>query len=156
VPDAGASPIFDAAIPIDADLNASYLCDKRDGLDVFCLPPGGTHLTRGTIVYGAGFPDGLPALGLGAPLLGYIPVSAPFTCVAKGGTRAISDHNVADGKICEAIYENRVTSEVRGTASYVVTAAANAPEADTLFGLNANTGARWEEPNFYLRVRIPQ
>jgi hypothetical protein len=132
--------------------DGSTACGEKDGLEVFCVAPGGSHRTSGTIVYGAGFPDGLPALGIGAPKLGYIPVSYPFVCQAKGGAGAISDHNVADGKICEAIFENTVSAEVSGKVDYVITAGVDAGTGDYLFGLTTNVGARFLEPNFWIRI----
>ena len=124
-----------------------------NGLPAICIAPGRTYAVNGTIRYNPGWPSGLPALGLGAPKLGYIPIGYPFTCSAVGGTNSIAVSNTASGKICESIFTNANTATITGTASYTIAADANAPTGDYLFGLTTNTGATAVEPDFYIRVQ---
>ncbi len=142
-------PPSDAAAPVDSGVVAA--CDQKDGLAVYCMTPGGTYRTGGTIAYGPGFPEGLPALGLGAPGLGYVPATYPFTCEAKGMRFATSEQNVV-GKICEAIFENMIVENVQGSAVYTVTAAPDAGPGDYPFGFQTNVGATALTPSFWLRV----
>lgn len=122
-----------------------------DGLQIICVNASGSHTAQGTINYGSGFPTGLPAMGMGAPNLGYIPISYPFTCAATDGTLSVSVNNTAGGKICEVIFNNAIPGT--GDATYTITADANAPKGDYIFGLNANAGATVAEPSFYIRVQ---
>jgi hypothetical protein len=150
----GTAPKSEGGIVIvDGGDGGALRCAVKDGLDVYCLAPGQSFSTVGTITYGPGFPAGLPAMGIGKPGLGYIPADYPMTCVATPGTRGLSPpNNTAGGKICEVKFDNTNTGTVTGTASYVVTIPASTPLADYSFGLVASAGTTISEPAFYLRV----
>lgn len=132
--DGGATPIEDSGGPPPSDSGGVVVvvdggdgggvlrCAVKDGLNVYCLAPGQSFSTVGTLTYGPGFPAGLPAMGIGKPGLGYIPGDYPMTCIATPGMRGLSPaNNTAGGKICEVKFDNTNTGTATGTASYVVT-----------------------------------
>ncbi|MBS2020229.1 MAG: hypothetical protein JST00_45640 [Deltaproteobacteria bacterium] len=158
--DAGATPKPDAGgtsegglVVVDGGDGGLLRCDVKDGLDVYCLAPGQSFTTKGTITYGPGFPSGLPAMGLGKPGVGYLPADYPMTCTASPGARGLAPpNNSGGGKICEVRFDNTNTATATGTASYVVSIPPSAPLADYAFGLVATNGTTVTEPAFYLRV----
>jgi hypothetical protein len=138
---------------------ATIGCHEEAGIQVCNVQPGGNFTVAGTAHYGAGFPTILPALGLGAPRLGYIPPGFPFTCTAAGGERAVGTGNSllpgVDGRICEINFDNKNFTSATGTATYTVFAAGNAEPSDTLlydFGLNCNYGCTWDQADFKVRI----
>jgi hypothetical protein len=123
------------------------------GLDVFCIAPGGMHVVEAGLSYGPGFADGLPAMGAGQPMLGYIQATVPFTCTALAGDYGISVSNTGGGKICEVIFENDVPGTVTGTGSYTLIADGSAMPGDHLFSFTASSGATVLTADFYMRVQ---
>jgi hypothetical protein len=128
-------------------------CDQLMGLDVFCIPPGGSHVAQAAVSYGTGFPQGLPAMGAGQPGLGYIQQTEPFTCIAQAGDHGVATNNTAGGRICEVIFDNNVASTVTGTGTYTIIADSAASPGDYAFGFTSNSGTTVLTPNFYIRVR---
>lgn len=131
----------------------AYDCGSKDGASVICIRPGATFTTPGTLTYGPGFASPLPAMGFGRKAVGYILASDPFTCVATPGLYAKSPaNNGAGGKICEVSFDNTRPGQTTGTATYAVTAAADAGPGDYEVGLTATAGTTILEPAFVLRV----
>jgi hypothetical protein len=143
----------DAAPPTsgNARVDEAWPCDKIDDKTVYCLTSHVTFTAKGTLHYLPGMPDGLPAMGIGAPKLGYIPEASPFTCLATRGANGVKEDNTASGKICEVIFDHAVTQATTGTATFTIVADPGA-SGTYPFGLNANAGTTWDEPDFYLRV----
>jgi len=130
-------------------------CDMLDGLAVVCVAPGGAVVVPGTLSYPPGFPDGLPAMGLGAPMLGYLPESYPLACTPIGCDLAIGDGNSegSGGAICEIAFDNTLDDVAIGSAAYVVTVDADAAPGDYRLSLLANAGATPQTPDVWLRVQ---
>ena len=149
----GAGGVAGAAGQGGAGGSSGGPCDQLNGLDVFCIAPGGMHMMQAAVSYGMGFPQGLPAMGAGQPGLGYIQTTVPFTCVAQAGDYGVATNNTAGGRICEVIFDNNVPGVVTGTGTYTIIADSTASPSDYLFGFTANSGTTVLTPNFYLRVR---
>ncbi|MDO8558422.1 MAG: hypothetical protein Q7S09_04535 [bacterium] len=127
-------------------------CGSLSGLNVICLNRGDSYILDGTIVYGAG-PAEPPKMSIGAAGLGYIPMSYPFGCNAKGEQNSIGVRNIADDKICEVLFANTNTETISGIGVYTITANADAPEGDYPFGLVSSSGSTVAEPDFYVRIQ---
>jgi len=127
-------------------------CGDIDGEAVYCIGRGDRIEATGTIAYGAGFTGQLPAMGMGPPGVGYIPVNVPFTCVATAGDRGKPPNNGPTGKTCEVSFDNTNTQTVIGTAKYTLRADDNAGNGTYRFGLTSNAGTSIVEPPFYLKI----
>lgn len=129
---------------------------QQEGIDIVCnVPVGGTLDVVAGASYPAGFPSGLPAMGLGAPNLGYIPVDWPFTCTAAGLDRAVGMGNSGAGeKICEVNFDNTNTSAAMGRASYRLKASSTLQAGPQLyqFGFTCNYGCTVLHPGFKVRI----
>ena len=145
-PDDAPTPYVDSGV---------WTCGSKDGLNVVCIRPGATFTTSGTLTYGPGFSGPLPAMGFGKRQLGYLPSNDPFTCVATPGLYAVSANNTAGGKICEVSFDNTRSGQTTGTATYAVTAYADAGAGDFDVGLTATSGTTILESAFFFRVVPP-
>lgn len=129
-------------------------CDQLDGLAVYCVAPGGSLMVPGAVSYDVGFPEGLPALGVGAPGLGYILESTPITCEPLGCDHAtgLGNSPLAPGKICEVAFDHDVAGPTIGTGVYTITVGDDAPAGDYAMGYVTNVGAVALDPDFWIRV----
>ena len=129
---------------------------QLEGAEIVCnLPPGGTLDVVSSASYPPGFPQGLPAMGLGAPNLGYIPVDWPFTCEAQGLDLAVGSGNSgAGGKICEVNFDHTLQWVAQGRAAYRLRADASLQPGPQLyqFGFTCNTGCTPLHPGFKVRI----
>jgi hypothetical protein len=128
----------------------------QEGVETVCnMPVGGTLDVVAAASYPPGFPSGLPAMGLGAPNLGYIPVDWPFTCTASGLDRAVGMGNSGvGGKICEVNFDNTNTSAAMGRSSYRLKADPTLQPGPQLyqFGFTCNYGCSVLHPGFKVRI----
>jgi hypothetical protein len=139
---------------------ASYVipipCDTRDGLSVYCLPPGGSMVMRGEVDYPAR--SSIVALGVGSVTqdgfnLGYFSTNDPFTCQPTGCMNATGYGNSGvGGAICEVTFDLTLPTDAVGTALYTITAKPDAPSGDYRVGFQANYVWHIVTPSFYLRV----
>jgi hypothetical protein len=131
-------------------------CDTRDGLSVYCLPPGGSIVMRGEVDYPAR--ASIVALGVGSVTqdgfsLGYFSMNDPFTCQPTGCTNATGYGNSGvGGAICEVTFDLTLPADAVGTALYTITAKPDAPNGDYRVGFQANYVWHIVTPGFYLRV----
>jgi hypothetical protein len=150
-----AKPSSSDAGSVDGESDAEIktkTCGVMNGLFVICMRQGETFEAFASLTYGPGFPDGLPAMGLGKTELGYLPVDYPMTCVAKGELHAKSVNNTAGGKICEVVFDNKVDASTKGTGTYTIKIDDGAKLGTYDVSYLANTGATPEVPGFYVKV----
>jgi hypothetical protein len=116
--------------------------------DMYYLEPGSSLTVTGTLEWDAGFNSPLPAMGLGAPGLGYIPADYPMTCTASGG---VGGGNSNGSSICERTFNSTVAGS--GTASFTINVSPGAPRGEVYsLGLTSNGGSNVKEKNFNIRV----
>ncbi len=127
-------------------------CDSLNDLDVICLDRGNSYILDGTITYGSGLGE-RPKMGIGAPGLGYLPISYPFGCNAQGERNSVETRNIANEKICEVSFTNANTEPISGIGIYTITVNTDAPEGDYPFGLVSSPGSTVTEPDFYIRIQ---
>ncbi|MDP3963296.1 MAG: Ig-like domain-containing protein [bacterium] len=125
-------------------------CGTLEGLDVICLARGESYVVDGAMMYPPGLAE--PKMSLGVPGLGYLPPDYPFSCRADAEYNGIAVRNIADDKICEALFNNTNPETWRGVGVFTVTANSNASEGDYPFGLVASDGAEVMDPDFYIRI----
>lgn len=125
-----------------------------DSLETCDIDPGDYMTANGTLQWGAGFPSPLPAMGMGAGSLGYIPESYNgIYCSAGSSDFGTGPGNsTQDGKICEITFNN--PNPGTGNAWYNVYAEAGATRGSKyLMGLASNGGSNTMQVDFYVRVK---
>ncbi len=128
-----------------------------DDTTTYDLDPGDTLTGTGTLTWTAGFVGGLPAMGLGSPGSGAVPLSYPFDfCSASssypGNINPHPNFNTTTARICEIEFNTPYAGT--GTASYNIRASANAVRGSVwAFGLNANGGSTPLEKDFNIRIK---
>jgi hypothetical protein len=130
-------------------------CKVENGVKVCDVAPGQSISFSASAEYPSGMPSLLPAMGIGAPLLGYFPADYPITCVPQLGQNAIGFGNSgAGGKICEVSFNNSFMQNSLGSATYTLLISSSAQVSAQMFavGYTCNHGCMPQDNGFYIRV----
>jgi hypothetical protein len=137
-------------------------CTAQDKARPLIMEPGQTASVAFSLLYGPGFSSGYPTMGIGAagigytPNIGYIPLAYPFTCLASGGANSVGNLNIVNGADCNAIFNNNVSGQTTGSATYTITANSDAAPGYYAFGANSNYLSQVIESDFCVEVVPPE
>jgi len=127
---------------------------QGDTLETCDVEPGGYMTSTGDLEWKAGFFSPLPAMGMGAPGLGYIPSGySGITCAAGSSYPGYGYGNsTSDGKICEITFSTSYAAS--GSAYYYIYVAPGSTRGSRYqMSLTSNGGSNTKNVDFYVRVK---